>query len=303
MLKPKLSIPQQISDIKDAGITFEYTSEKDAKIFLENNTYYFKIKAYAKNFDKYDNGTKEGKYINLDFAYLVDLSIIDAHLRKIILKMAIDLEHFLKVKMLNDFTKVDEDGYEIIDAYFSCRQNLKYEIDERMSTSSCGALIQKYKDCWAIWNIVEVLSFGNFVELYQLFYYRNKFEDSFCNMLLPIKAIRNAAAHNNCLINHLRPPLYKEIRSCYEIAQIVSRIPGIPAKSVSKKLSHPTIHDFATLLYTYDCVVPGKTKEKTYEELHELFKNRMIRNKEYYQKNEALKSNYEFALKIVEYFC
>ena len=101
--KPKLSVPQQIRHMEEAGITFEHISKAEATRFLQYNTYYFKLKAYAKNFTKYKNGERAGKYFNLDFAYLQDLSTIDAHLRKFIIKTALDIEHFLKVKLLQDF--------------------------------------------------------------------------------------------------------------------------------------------------------------------------------------------------------
>ena len=55
-----------------------------------------------------DNGLlihSTGLYISLDFAYLKELSTLDMYLREIILKMTIDIEHFLKVKMLNDLQK------------------------------------------------------------------------------------------------------------------------------------------------------------------------------------------------------
>lgn len=113
-LPPKLSIPQQIENMKKKGISFSIITEADARRFLSEHNYYYKLKAYAHNFDKYKDPAKNGQYINLDFAHLKDLSTIDAHLRKIILTMCIDLEHFLKVKMLNHCCMVDEDGYEII---------------------------------------------------------------------------------------------------------------------------------------------------------------------------------------------
>ena len=64
--KPKLSVPQQIRHMEEAGITFEHISKAEATRFLQYNTYYFKLKAYAKNFTKYKNGERAGKYFNLD---------------------------------------------------------------------------------------------------------------------------------------------------------------------------------------------------------------------------------------------
>lgn len=129
---PKLSIPEQINHMKERGVQFNIISEADAKRFLETNTYYFKLKAYGKNYTVYNNGPKKGQYVNLEFAYLKDLSTIDARLRRIIVQMSLDLEHFLKVKMLSDFNMVDEDGYEIIRELFQRHPEYK----EQSITSS-----------------------------------------------------------------------------------------------------------------------------------------------------------------------
>jgi hypothetical protein len=301
-MRPKLTVPAQIKDMSDAGIAFDVITKADAMRFLENNTYYFKIKAYAKNYEKYNSGDKNGQYINLDFAYLQDLSIIDAHLRKHILKISLDIEHFLKVKMLSDFQKVDEDGYDIIQELFSLQPDLSAAIVEKSNTSTCNKLIQKYKNEWAIWNIVEVMSFGQFTNLYGLFYQRNKFKDTYVNMLLPVKMIRNAAAHNNCLINCLKPPFARNITPCHELKYELSQYVKLSQNALDKKLAHPTIHDFAALLYTYHRVVPATTRERTYNDMKEFFSNRMLKHSDYYVKNEILKSCYEFVAKIVNYY-
>lgn len=93
-LNPKLTIIQQVEHMKKQGILFDIVSEEEAISFLENNNYYFKIKAYKKAYYKDKN---IGKYIDLDFAYLKELSTVDALFRKIIVKITLDIEHFLKV--------------------------------------------------------------------------------------------------------------------------------------------------------------------------------------------------------------
>ena len=51
MKKRKLSIPEQIRDMQDKGITFHITEEKEACNFLKYNNYYFKLKSYGKKFE------------------------------------------------------------------------------------------------------------------------------------------------------------------------------------------------------------------------------------------------------------
>lgn len=102
-MKKKLTIDEQIEDLKKKGVTFEIMSEEEAKKFLRYNNYYFKLKSYAKN---YPINPKNGKYVNLEFAYLVELSKLDMYLRKIILGMCLDVEHILKTRMLYDLSEM-----------------------------------------------------------------------------------------------------------------------------------------------------------------------------------------------------
>ena len=90
--------------------------EHSALQYLTYNTYYFKIKSFAKSFE-YNESKKQ--YIHLDFEYLVELSKLDMYLREYIIKLSLDTEHFLKVKLINDLTNNDkEDGYNIISQFF-----------------------------------------------------------------------------------------------------------------------------------------------------------------------------------------
>ena len=166
-LPPKLSIPQQIEHMKKKGISFELYKETAARTFLAEHNYYFKLKAYAHNFERYKDPEKDNRYINLDFAHLVDLSKIDAEFRKIILSMCLDLEHYLKVRMLNHCTMIDEDGYEIVNRLFAMQPDLKDEIEKKVNTSTCHQIVAKRKDAWSIWSIVELISFGPFIDLYR----------------------------------------------------------------------------------------------------------------------------------------
>lgn len=59
---PKLSVPQQIEHMKAQGIRFSVMTEEDAAKYLEINTYYFKIKVYAKLYEKYTDKADPGRY-------------------------------------------------------------------------------------------------------------------------------------------------------------------------------------------------------------------------------------------------
>ena len=59
MSKKKSTVSEQIQDMHNKGITFHFTTEGDASNFLKYNNYYFKLKSYGKNYDKYLSTTKK----------------------------------------------------------------------------------------------------------------------------------------------------------------------------------------------------------------------------------------------------
>ena len=65
-------------------------------------------------------------------------------------------------------------------------------------------------------------------------------------------------------------------------------------------LQHPTIHDFLALLILYEKVVPEPTRSKGLQEVKDLFDVRMIRNKDYYQKQQGLIASYKFVKEILD---
>ena len=92
-MKVLMNSEELIQHMKRKGIKFDIVSEKDAKQFLENNNYYMKLASYRDNYDKINEGERQGEYKNLEFAYLQELSKIDMYLRHLILKMILDIEH------------------------------------------------------------------------------------------------------------------------------------------------------------------------------------------------------------------
>lgn len=77
----------------------------------------------------------------------------------------------------------------------------------------------------SVWNIVELLSFGNFMELYKL-YYQMYPSFNYSDYLKSIKFIRNAAAHNNCILSTLKKPnSLKKFSKTKKLSTILGKIP------------------------------------------------------------------------------
>ena len=117
-IKPILSVDEQIEKLKENGVTFKYISEENAKKYLTENNYYFKLTSYRKNFLKKEVDGKE-IYIDLDFSYLQDLAIIDMELRYLLVELSLDIEHWTKVYLLNLIQRQNEDGYKIVSDFLN----------------------------------------------------------------------------------------------------------------------------------------------------------------------------------------
>lgn len=291
----------------EKGIKFNIVNESEAQEFLKYNNYYFKLKAFAKNYPKYTqtSSNKKNQYINLEFAYLKELSTLDALFRKIVIQMVLDVEHFLKVQLISDFSEnPNEDGYTIINNYLTkIKPQLLSEIISKSQNSYCHGLIDKYQSDFAIWNIIEVISFGDFIDLYEYYYsfYENKYKVK--GKLWPIKWLRNAAAHNNCLINSLLPPYSREITPHQAVMNTISKIKNMPKKTRESKMKNPVIHDFVVLLDVYCSIIKSeKTLQYGLGDLNNFFYKRCLLHKDYFDNNDTIKSSYNFIVKVLDFY-
>lgn len=297
--RPILTSTELIEHMKAKGIKFTIINETDAKHFLEDHNYFFKLSSYRKNYMKYQKGEKKDTYLDLEFAYLKDLSIIDMHLRHLLLELSLDIEHAIKLTIIRDIeTNPHEDGYKIVSKFI---EENNYQFNYSRS-NYCQDLVQKYKDIECpIWAFCEVLSFGELTRLYDL--YARSYEGR-----LPLKPlfiyavrnIRNAVAHNNCLINDLTS---KNKYPNNEISNIVSNIPGISENLRRSKLKHYFLHDFVALIYAYSILVKSEgLKKHQYQRIKRLFYIRMQENKHYYTSNNTIKSSFKFCHLIIKNF-
>lgn len=308
-MKEKYSINEQIDHFKKKNIKFIEMNELDARQYLSDSSYFFRIKSYAESFE-YNNNKHQ--YINVDFAYLVELERLDCELRRFILDVSLDIEYSLKVLLINKLTNnVKEDGYKIVNSLLLNYPYINQNILNKMNNSTVSDLIRKYHPDWAVWNIVEVLTFGEFLKLFELYFdtYPNKYIKSIRNLIWSVKFLRNAAAHYSCLLNTLRIPyLYtnskvRKIIPTTEVSAYVSKISTIGNQTRKKKLNIPIIHNFIATLILFDevCKDPYKRK-KHLDTLYQLIYVTFSRNSDYFKNEQAITSAYEFIKKVVDYF-
>lgn len=305
-MKEKLTVKQQIEHMKSKGVQFNIMTEEEAETYLTNNTYYFKIKAYAKNYDKYRMGEREGQYVNLEFAYLKDLAIIDMLLRHYILKTSVDLEHTLKTRFLRDFNNSEDDGYRLVQMFLDENPQILDDIKRKKENSYTKDLTNKLlSDGFAIWNIVELLSLKDFLVLYKRFYTEYPEALTGHDLYYPmqgVRKLRNAAAHSNCLLNTLRKPYSGQSRYNSKVDAFVKKINTIDKISRRNNMSNQVVYDFVTMLYLVDEITESEgIKIESFKELHELVNGRMIKHADYYKKESSICSTYNFIKKTVDF--
>ena len=111
--------------------------------------------------------------MGLDFGHLRDLAAIDHMLRYTLLPMTLDVEHFAKVKLMRGLTeRPEEDGYSIVGDYLAglSKKSLDIRVGEirRLENDRySGGLARKYAGARPAWALVELISFGSFVDFYR----------------------------------------------------------------------------------------------------------------------------------------
>lgn len=311
MEKPLLTVDEQIEKMLQKGVTFNFCSVEDAKEFLKNHNNYFRITSYRKNYDKFPSGENKGNYRYLDFKYLQELSTIDMHLRYMIIKMCLDIEHCLKLDLLRKAEDVD-DGFCCVDAFFKddSSTQTKQDIYYKRKSNYCRDLITSYfsfdeekqkisdySKC-RLWVLLEVITFGQLVTFYNFFHDFYSIKNKYGANINTVKSLRNACAHNNCILANLRPD-----DSCFpngNITKFVSRNATIGREAREKNLSKRTLFELITLLYVYDVFVGEDLKNHRIKELKELVYVRMKEHSEYFVEQQMLLASYDFLKKVVD---
>ena len=169
------SLDSQIANLQNDGIVFDICNEESAKAYLSANTYLFRIKRYASNFNKHE----DGKYKNLDFAVLKDLAVIDYELRMALEYLVANAEHDLKVRFNNLLMSNSEldgrriaklvDPYErfVFDKAMGYRKrhdHRRFKTGTRLKYSPYSdAMIRKYFSDPEIWNLWECFTLGDLI--------------------------------------------------------------------------------------------------------------------------------------------
>lgn len=321
----KLTIEQQIEDLEAKDIRFAEESDpdrclltkEDAKHFLRYNSYYYHLKHYADAFEVRRNAETK-KFINVTFGKVVELSKLDMYLRKVILHMCLDVEHVLKTRLMYDISiNPAEDGKCVVKKYIECAGGYEQYgkiLGRKRNNSILSPMIERFPDSeeeLPAWKHVEALTFGEFVDFYNCYcgMYPDRARNSFAPYMVNIRFLRNAAAHNSCVLAKLRST--RKFDKTLKVMNALSRIqPVVKSKQYDykKRMENHVVHDFVTLLLVYhdllDTPANRSMLAREIEEIKRLFDpetGRMGRHKEIFKGDNVIEQDYNFVWDVIQY--
>lgn len=299
---PKLTPPQIIDYCKDTlGLTFNLMDEERAKTFVAKQNYFFRLEQYL---GICTNQTRGGKYVGLDFGHLVEMSTIDMYLRKILFKMTIDLEHYLKVKLVGDCQdNPADDGYEVVAAFLAKNPKVRSSIQSGFKLIGYyNKTFFRYTKSPAVWNFVEMVDFNDFSSFYSFYYEFFRTDGGWTKQFEAVRKLRNAAAHNSCILCSFKPVqgFVGDVETTFEL---ISGNIGVSSGTISTMMKVPFLNDFAVLLSVYTKMATHPAVlENTFKEVKEFFEGRMVRHKDYFDGFTEVKNAYNFAKSVVEFY-
>lgn len=243
--------------------------------FLTDNTYFFKLISYRKNF-QFNNG----RYFHLSFDTLVDLSNIDMALRYLLVHFCLDIEHCVKTKLLNEITfQTTDDGYSFLAKYISSNDNptkLKQKILQQIKRTN-ATLYNKHNQQPPLWVVMECCEFGVLESILAFYLSSNPKStlkklnvnrisprDKNITLLSYVRNIRNKAAHNSVILNSItnKSGIALDLKRPNSLALELASNANISKTIRRKKLNISTIHDITTTLAIYSRFVGSKSMKK-----------------------------------------
>lgn len=311
--KPLLTIPEQIEHLKSKGVTFDLCTEADAAEFLIRNNY-LRTASYRKLYEQRADGDRAGTYIGLDFADLRDLSRIDRRLRETLLLAVADVEHFAKVGLLNRAEAECEDGHDIVKGFYAGinhteRNRIQGTLKVRGSEGErhdayTGDLIAHYEvESLPLWAIIEVLEFGAFLTLYK--HCSERWGDSRMMqehyVLKSVKALRNAAAHNSCIVNGFTK---NAGRAPYEVNALIASSMAEAGMANTKvrrsKMKNLRIAQIVAAIWAVREFCPEDTCQARHAERFAAIKSYVDKTGVLGRANDGIVSHFDFLFKVVD---
>jgi len=119
-------------------------------------------------------------------------------------------------------------------------------------------------------------------------------------LMKQVKSVRNACAHNSCIINCFRSGLRSQISTSHSVTTALSKGGVRNSKTRRAKLDNPIMQQIVTTLYAYKTIVNSEASlDRTINALQAL-KVRIAKNRRYYTKVNALMSFLHFTESVID---
>ena len=100
----------------------------------------------------------------------------------------------------------------------------------------------------------------------------------------------------------------KKFSKTKELTNVLGKAPELRSLNRDRMMKNPVIHDFVALLFVYnDIMKVSATKESRNYKMHEIKKQfcdesgRILKHKEFFEKNPYIKEAYSFVSAIIKY--
>ncbi|KON40529.1 DNA-binding protein [Lactiplantibacillus plantarum] len=289
------STSELIEHMQQKNIGFNISNITQAKQTLTKINYYYKLSSYRSNFPKDENG----KYIHLEFAYLTDLASIDMQLRDYLMDLSLDIEHSIKVVLLDLISNdSNEDGYTIVTDF---RNEHQAQYDQTLqywgSSQYLHDFYQKRHEDVSIWVLMETMTFGTLSMFVDFYFSRTEIQQvkKIKNYLRFSKNIRNACAHSN--------PLLVNLFSDKEFLRHPSAPITLAANQMGINrtyLQDLKINDLVSLFYLHKCLQSKKMSEHRCRQGRRLIK-RFHRHSDWYADNTQLNTFFRILNIVIDY--
>ncbi|WP_413496556.1 Abi family protein [Carnobacterium maltaromaticum] len=298
--KPKIKFENFVSHMKDKGIKFNIINEEKALLVLQDMNYYYKLSCYKRNFKKI-----EGKYTDLEFSYLVDMASVDMQLRYLLIETTLDIEHALKTYLMKDITNNDlDDGYRIVQRFIHKQQSnaRPFTIEKLMENAQNPnhyqhEIYRKHKDNPSAWVLLEVMSFGDFINFFVYYYQTYPTKEfkisSMKGSITGVKKIRNAASHNNPILLNLNLLKLSHINNYIKEYAEELEIPEKIYKSAK-------YHDILNMFYAHEFFVKGIGSKKYRSNAFKTLIDRTNERFSYLESGNDVKEFFEIMDKVVD---
>jgi hypothetical protein len=119
-------------------------------------------------------------------------------------------------------------------------------------------------------------------------------------LMKQVKAIRNACAHNSCIINGFKPGLQSSVNTSLVVTAALSKGGVRNSKSRRAKLDNPVVQQMVVTLYTCWTIVRSEDANRRAVAALQRLRARFFEHRWYYSKNDALMSFFVFIDRIID---